>query len=158
MPTRLRAFGLNASNDAFGSRWEDAILSHIDPRGRTSRPQFWIATAIAAAAWLVAYAVRDLTGGVISASIFVCVVLALLFVMARRLYDAGISRYWALLAFFPFSVTWDLGWLNIGFINVYFVDLGDLIRNAPFVFGLMAPTSSNVEALEAGETYALEQA
>ena len=55
-------------------------------------------------------------------------------------------------------MTWDLGLLKIGFIDVYVVAFDDLIRNAPFVFALMAPTSSNVEELDAGEAYILEQA
>lgn len=108
--------------------------------------------------WLLAYSVRDLSGGVISAGIFVCVAIVLLSVTARRLHDAGLSRFWVLLALFPFSVTWDLGGLNVGFVDVHLVALDDLIRNAPFVFGMMSPTSSNAEELNAKEAYKLEQA
>lgn len=106
---------------------------------------------------LAAYGLRGFAGGTVSASVAAFVVSALLLFTIRRLHDSGISRYWALLALFPFSITWDLGWFSTGPVDLYFVDFGDLIRNAPLTFGLLAPSSLKTNNVIAEKSSALEQ-
>jgi len=116
------------------------------PKGTTSRKAYW--------GWLLSLPVSvvavdalaqrvDLPTGFLDV-FYVALIACLVLQTVRRLHDAGLSRWWAVLLAFPFSVNADLDLVQPEFFDVTldFGNLGNLIKSVPLILGLALPAAA----------------
>ncbi len=130
------------------------LIAPLCLTGRTSRQVYWLVVALAFVAWLVAFAIQDFFGGAVSIAIILFFGAVFLLHTIRRLHDAGISRWWALLMFFPFAITFNAAWLKIGSIDLHLFDLSYLIRSAPILVAIILPSANRLDVSRTKEGHA----
>ena len=115
-------------------------LDSLHPYGWTSRRAYRIAL-LGLAAWFILFTLLRIFGlapewalALLAIPAFVIMVLLTI----RRLRDAGLSVYWALLFFFPVGLTVDLAMIGLGGAELRFIDFNQLIASVPLLIGLVA--------------------
>ena len=118
----------------------------LAPRGTTSRRAYWgwSLGSLVSVVLVDTLAQRvDLPTGFLDV-FYVALIACLVLQTVRRLHDAGLSRWWAVLLAFPFSVNADLDLVQPEFfdVTVDFGNLGNLIRSIPIILGLALPMAA----------------
>jgi uncharacterized membrane protein YhaH (DUF805 family) len=123
------------------------IASRFSPWNRTSRRHYRLAIMLlstcAIAIWMAGSAVGPTP--LLVASILLQSLVAVLTI--RRLHDAGLSRWLALLFLFPISISLDLAQFRLGEIDVHLLNIAAVIRISPVVLGLLCASKSVERAL-----------
>ncbi|MEL7188004.1 MAG: DUF805 domain-containing protein [Pseudomonadota bacterium] len=117
------------------------LFSYLNPAGRTSRKVY---CGVLFSTWifliLFFLATKGAFGSVSSILIVISAGAILFLLTCRRLRDAGLSPWLALLAFFPFGITIDPGLIAIEGIKIKAVDIGDILRGVPTILAIFVPT------------------
>lgn len=107
---------------------------------QTSQRGYWAICGICAAIWCVAFLGKGYVHPTVIIFTIVTAGLFLFLHTARRLHDAGHSRWWLALALLPFSITFDAAWLQIAGFQFHLANISDLIRTAPFIAAIILPS------------------
>ncbi|MFA5964216.1 MAG: DUF805 domain-containing protein [Sphingomonas sp.] len=136
-----------------------SLLNRIHPAYRTTRREYWLACAIFCAAVPALIAVAILAGDTSEtflvdpvALLSLLLTCAFICVTIRRLRDAAVSTWWALLFFFPMIFRWPLLQVTVDLpdltnmarssLSFDFADFRNLVVFIPILIGLLKRTAS----------------
>lgn len=153
----------------YGSQMRD-LLSRLSPWGRTTKGPYWLIMLACVLLSLAAISTKDMIGTAAAVATAVAAELVVLVATIRRLHDAGRSRWWAILFFFPMDITVDLlrvhvsagTWevlnffpIHVGEANWSLIDVRTLITLIPVIIGLLASSRPASPQTTTTETSAL---
>ena len=118
-----------------------ATLDALHPYGWTSRRTYCFAL-IGLVLWVVLITLLQILDTVPEWTLVLLafpafIILVLLTV--RRLRDAGLSVYWALLMFVPVRLVVDLATIELGGAELRFIDFTQILNFIPLLLGLLVP-------------------
>ncbi len=123
------------------------FVTKFSPWGRTSRSHYWLIILAWALLLLAILRAKDVVGPVVCVVATLAMELVVLVATIRRLHDAGRSRWWVLLYWFPMTITWDLFRVQVGASTWQFLDVSAAITLIPILIGLLAaPRSGTVDS------------
>ncbi len=129
------------------SRRMNSLYQHLSPIGATSRSQYWMITfGCVVFSYAIVYAHKWISDWPIIA-LFLTIGLYSTVQTIRRFHDAGWSRWWAALVFFPFNITiYGPKDFDLQFLEVHSVDIASFIRATPLIWGLALPSTATISA------------
>lgn len=131
------------------------LLTQLSPWGRSTKSHYWLIILAVALVSVAAMSAKDIIGVPAVVAVGVAAELIVFVATIRRLHDAGRSRWWAILFFFPMDITVDLlrvhvsagTWnilntfpIHLGEANWNLIDLRTVITLIPVFIGWLAPS------------------
>lgn len=117
------------------------LIDQLDPREKTTRAAYWLAsgTALSAALFLIALPIAHPAivipiGGAID--------IIILLLTIRRLRDAGRSPWIVLWFFFPMEINCDLATISFHSYSLHLIDFGAVLKSLPVLIGLFARSAA----------------